>query len=375
MTRLLGALLMVLIVYAALMGSFAPARSLRNHQTLAERLGYYGIPTLGVGVLIIAGGIDLSIGSLLGLVAVYFGLFLNGPLSARQTIPLALCLGLDGMLLGYFLLSAASVSPRLAALLALLPGAILTWACHRYLPGQRLPSWAVLLLLLGFASQIGLFHGLLITRLHLQPFLVTLCGLFMYRGLARWLSPGALALPADPQTAALRALLVSDRLLGFPHILILMLLVAVVLAVVLHGSIYGRYWFAIGNNEQAARYAGIATERHKIAAYVICSTLTGLGGLLFFLMYRNATPSSAGSLLELYAITGAVLGGCNLRGGEGTIPGIVLGAAVLPLLQQICTYNSAIGSDLEYTVVGAALLLATITNEMVTRWSKQRSSS
>src|SRR5579875_545429 len=119
MTRLLGALLMVLIVYAALMGSFAPARSLRNHQTLAEWLGYYGIPTLGVGVLIIAGGIDLSIGSLLGLVAVYFGLFLNGPLSARQTIPLALCLGLDGMLLGYFLLSAASVSPRLAALLAL----------------------------------------------------------------------------------------------------------------------------------------------------------------------------------------------------------------------------------------------------------------
>ena len=96
-------------------------------------------------------------------------------------------------------------------------------------------------------------------------------------------------------------------------------------------------------------YAGISTERHKIAAYVICSTLAGLGGLLFLLMYRNATPSSAGSLLELYAITGAVLGGCNLRGGEGTIPGIVLGAAVLPILQQICTYNSAIGSDLEYT--------------------------
>jgi ribose transport system permease protein len=229
-----------------------------------------------------------------------------------------------------------------------------------------------MLILLGFASQIGLFHGLLVTRLHLQPFLVTLCGLFMYRGLARWLSPGALELPTDPPSTALRALFVSDRMLGFPHILLLMGGVALVLAVILHGSVYGRYWYAIGNNEQAARYAGISTERHKIAAYVICSTLAGLGGLLFLLMYRNATPSSAGSLLELYAITGAVLGGCNLRGGEGTIPGIVLGAAVLPILQQICTYNTAIGSDLEYTVIGGALLLATIANELVTRLSKLR---
>src|SRR5579875_689792 len=372
MTRLLGVLLMVLIVYAVLMGSFPPARSLHNHQTLAERLGYYGIPTLGVGMLIVAGGIDLSIGSLLGLVAVYFGLLLSGPLSARQTVPLALCLGLDGVLLGSALLPAIGISRRIAVLLSLLPGAALTWACHLYLPGQRVPPWVAMLMLLAFASQIGLFHGLLITRLHLQPFLVTLCGLFMYRGLARWLSPGALALPSDPHTAALRALLVSDRLLGFPHILLWMALVALLLAVLLHGSVYGRYWYAIGNNEQAARYAGIATARYKIAAYVICSTLAGLGGLVFFLMYRNATPSSAGSLLELYAITGAVLGGCNLRGGQGTIPGIVLGAAVLPLLQQICTYNVHIGSDLEYTVIGGALLLATIVNELVTQWSKRR---
>jgi ribose transport system permease protein len=372
MTRLLGVLLMVLLVYAVLMGSFPPARSLRNHQTLAERLGYYGIPTLGIGVLIVSGGIDLSIGSLLGLTAVYFGLLLNGPLSARQTIPLAICLGGDGVLLGSALASAAGVPRRIAVLLSLLPGAGLTWACYRYLPGQHVPAWAAMLVLLGFASQIGLFHGLLITRLHLQPFLVTLCGLFMYRGLARWLSPGALALPFDPHTTALRALLVSGRMIGFPHILLWMALVALVLAVLLHASVYGRYWFAIGNNEQAARYAGIATARYKIAAYVICSTLAGLGGLVFFLMYRNATPSSAGSLLELYAITGAVLGGCNLRGGQGTIPGIVLGAAVLPLLQQICTYNVHIGSDLEYTVIGGALLLATIVNELVTQWSKRR---
>jgi ribose transport system permease protein len=316
MTRLLGVLLMVLVLYGVLMGFFDFARSLDNHQVLARRLGFYGVLTLGVGVLIVAGGIDLSIGSLVGLAAVAFGILLK----------------------------------------------------------QEVPPIAAAALIVGAATLIGLFHGLLVAKLRLQPFLVTLCGLFMYRGLARWLSSSAIDLPSDlPGVAWLRAFLVSDKTLGLPHVLLLLVFVAGVLAVVLHGSVFGRYWFAIGYNEQAARYAGISTDRHKILAYVICSTLAGLGGVLFLLEYRNATPSSAGSLLELYAITGAVLGGCSLRGGEGTIPGMVLGAAVLPILQQICTYSRYIGSDLEYTVIGGALLLATIANEMVTRFSRARS--
>ena len=96
-------------------------------------------------------------------------------------------------------------------------------------------------------------------------------------------------------------------------------------------SIYGRYLYAIGSNEQAARYAGIPTDRYEILAYVICAGLAGLGGVLFLLDGRTAQPTTAGSYLELYAITGAVLGGCSLRGGEGTIAGMILGAAVLPL--------------------------------------------
>jgi ribose transport system permease protein len=315
MTRLLGVLLMVLVLYAVLMGFFDFARSLDNHQVLARRLGFYGVLTLGVGVLIVAGGIDLSIGSLVGLAAVAFGLLLK----------------------------------------------------------KDVPPAAAAALIIGAAAVVGLFHGLLVAKLGLQAFLVTLCGLFMYRGLARSLSAGAIDLPSErPGVAWLREALVSDKTLGLPHVLLLLLGVAALLAVLLHGSVYGRYWFALGYNEQAARYAGIATDRYKILAYMICSTLAGLGGVLFLLEYRNATPSSAGSLLELYAITGAVLGGCSLRGGEGTIPGMVLGAAVLPILQQICTYSPYIGSDLEYTVIGAALLLATIANELVTRFSRAR---
>ncbi len=333
MIRLVGVFLMVVVLYGVEMGSFPKARSPDNHQKLAERLGFYGVLTLGVGVLIVSGGIDLSIGSLVGLAAVAFGVLMKTPDE---------------------------------------PG----WIDH-ILPRPLHPVPAAAVVIVG-AALIGLMHGLLVTFLQLQPFLVTLCGLFMYRGLARKMEPGVVNLPYESavKTAGkaahqMREFLVSDRTFGLPHILLLMLGIAVVLGVVLHGSVYGRYWYAIGHNEKAAQYAGVRTRRYKIAAYVICSTLAGLGGVLFLLYYRNATPSSAGSLLELYAITGAVLGGCSLRGGEGNIFGMVLGAAVLPLLAQICNFSEAIGSDLEYTVIGAALLLGTIGNELVSRFSGQ----
>src|SRR6185312_10170460 len=95
---------------------------------------------------------------------------------------------------------------------------------------QPLPAAA---LVIAGSVAVGLFHGLLVTKLRLQPFLVTLCGLFMYRGIARWLSPGALTLPSpteQPQAEWLRSLLVSDKTLGLPHVLLLLGVMAAVLA-------------------------------------------------------------------------------------------------------------------------------------------------
>ena len=147
---------------------------------------------------------------------------------------------------------------------------------------------------------------------------------------------------------------------------VLMLGVAALAAVLLHLSVYGRYLYAVGYNEQAAHYAGIATHRYKIVAYVLCSLLAGLGGLLLLLDLETAQPSAAGSWYELYAITGAVLGGCSLRGGQGMVAGILLGTAVLPLLRNLCIF-AGIPSDLEYTVIGAALLLGTVADELLKR--------
>ncbi len=314
MKRLLGILLMVSLLYCGLMLSDENARSSGNQQTIANRLGFYGVLTVGVGILIIAGGIDLSIGSVVGLGAVVFALLLE-----------------------------KQVPPGLAAAIVLLGAAL-----------------------------IGLIHGLLVTQLGLQPFLVTLCGLFIYRGLARWATPVSVGLDirgAPPafkeRVEQMRQLLVGNPL-GVPDQLLLLIGVSILLALFLHGTRYGRYLYAIGSNEDAARYAGIPTDRYKILAYIICSTLAGLGSILYILDNRTANATSAGSWLELYAITGAVLGGCSLRGGEGTVPGMFLGAAVLPLLRQLCSFGG-ISNELEYAVIGAALLLGTITDELLKR--------
>lgn len=313
--RLLGVFLLVVILYALLTAFYPAARSALNHQNLAQRLGFYGVLTLGAGLLIVSGGIDLSIGSVVGLSAVSLALLLEkGPLAGT-------------------------------------------------------PSAAVLVVLLG-AGLIGLGHGLLVTKLRLQPFLVTLCGLFIYRGLAQWATrtPGGSA--RDVGIGALEGLeafrfLAVGRIGEIPVVLMLMLGVAGLLAVLLHMSVYGRHLSAVGANEQAARYAGVPTDRRKILAYILCSLLAGLGGVLFMLDLETASPTNAGSLLELYAITGAVLGGCSLRGGEGTVAGMLLGAAVLPLLWNLCNFARA--NDIQPTVIGAALLLGTVIDELLNR--------
>jgi ribose transport system permease protein len=307
MTRLLGVFIIVVALWGILMASSEGARTAYTHTVMAKRLGFYGVLTIAAGVLIISGGIDLSMGSLVGLAAVCFGVLVS-----------------------------ENILPVVPAILVVIAG----------------------------SAMIGMAHGLLVTQLKLQPFLVTLCGMFMYRGLAQLVAgETSIALPGRPDVEQVRSLLVSGRDLFVPNQLVLLLLLGGALAVLLHGSVYGRYLYAIGFNEKAAAYAGIATSRYKILAYVICSTLTGLAGVLFILE-SSAQPTSAGTLLELYAITGAVLGGCTLRGGEGTVCGMLLGAAVLPLLKQICNFYPEIGSKLEYTVIGAALLLGTIVNEL-----------
>jgi len=334
MNRLIGVILLLAAMYGLLFWS-DPQNAFKwsNLKDVLSQQAFFGVLTVGVGVVILTGGIDLSIGSVVGFSAILFGVLM------RNGVP-----------------------PFVAAAAVLACGVV-----------------------------IGAINAGLITGLKLQPFLVTLCGLFVYRGAARMLSPGLPVgiqqiLGANPeargQLESLRSILIGKDMtgeLGFPMQLVVLLVVAVVVGVVVHASVYGRYWYALGHNEQAARYAGISTGRHKFAVYVMCSTLASLGGILTLLDYSSSTAETAGETWELYAITGAVLGGCSLRGGEGSVWGMVLGAAVLPLLKNLISFVGSVPWVLRNlksvdpvipALIGLTLLVGTIVDEFFRRRAK-----
>lgn len=138
--------------------------------------------------------------------------------------------------------------------------------------------------------------------------------------------------------------------------------------VVLHRSVYGRYLFAVGRNEEAARYSGINAGRVIGSAYVLSGALAGIAAVLIAFYTNSVSPSSHGNFYELYGIAAAVLGGCSLRGGEGSIVGILIGAALLQVLQNLVNLLG-IPSSLNFAVMGAVILVGVIADQIVGRRS------
>jgi len=318
MKKILGILILLIVVCLVTAVSNENFFSAYNIQNVTRLTSLFGIISIGVAFVIISGGIDLSIGSVICLIG--------------SLLPLLLAKGV---------------------------------------------SVPVALLMVGATSiAIGLFHGLLITKLKLQPFIVTLCGLLIYRGIARGIT--------EDQTqgfgtahAGLRYLATGKIDVPFmegfklPVPFLIMLGLAVVAAFFLNKTIFGRYLKAIGNNETAARYSGIKTDRTVILAYIICSFLSGVGGVLFALDINSVQPEGIGNFYELYAIAAAVLGGCSIRGGEGTILGVVIGAALMRVLRNSITMLG-IPSQLEFAIIGAVILIGVISDELVKRYAQKR---
>ncbi len=305
-----------LLVAVCLFASWANEsfRSGYNVENLFRRTALFGIISIGVAFVIVTGGIDLSIGSVVCLVGCGLPWLLT-----VQHWPLPLALVTVGMI----------------------------------------------------SVGIGLAHGLIITRLRLQPFIVTLCGLMLYRGITRGFT--------DDQTTGfgegfkgLRQLATGKIALpwvsGFeiPAPWLVLVAVAVVAAVFLNQTIYGRYLLTVGRNEDAARYSGINTDQMIVLAYVISSTLAGLGGVLFVLDVNSAQPVDFGNFYELYAIAAAVLGGCSLRGGEGSILGVIIGTALILVLRNVVTLLTS-HNNIEFAIVGTVILVGVIADELVKR--------
>ena len=319
MKKILG--IFGLLVFICVMTAFMSDRFLTeyNIENLIRRSALFGILAIGAAFVIITSGIDLSIGSMVCLVGCLFPWML-----VKHNVPVPIALGA-------------------VALISVL---------------------------------IGLTHGLLITKAKLQPFVVTLCGLLFFRGLTRGIvqnqTQGFKGGFSELRTIAQGQLALPGTDFGIPYPCLILLAVMAIAIVFLNCTVYGRYMLALGRSETAAKYSGINTDRMIILAYVICGMLSGLGGLLFVLDVGSAQPVDFGNFYELYAIAGAVLGGCSLRGGEGTIIGVVIGAAVMQVLKNTITLVDLIPTNIEFAVIGAVILGGVIVDEVVKRIAASR---
>lgn len=291
-----------------------------NLENIVHRTALFGILSIGVAFVIITGGIDLSIGSVVCLV---------------------------GVLLPWLLVEHA-------------------WS---------VPASVAFVLSLGVV--IGLAHGLLVTKLGLQPFVVTLCGLLIYRGIARGLTQDqsqgfGTAFKGLRSLATAKFPIFGEDGFRLPATTIIFLVIAIVAAVVLNRTVFGRYLLALGRNDQAARYSGINTDRMKLFAYVISSTLAALGGMLFVLDINAAQPSDFGNFYELYAIAAAVLGGCSLRGGEGSIFGLLVGSALMVVLSNMINLVHPRYQNIEFAIIGGVILAGVVADELVRRLARRR---
>ncbi len=218
---------------------------------------------------------------------------------------------------------------------------------------------------------LGAIHGLLVARLRLQPFIVTLCGLLLYRGAARYIARDSTKGFGTGEGFEWVRTVASGSIGGVPMPFILLGVVAVAAWLLLHRSVFGRHLIAIGRNEEAARYAGVRTQAVIAWAYVISGTLTGVSAIIIAFYTNSISPASHGNFYELYAIAAAVVGGCSLRGGEGSIAGIVMGAALLQVLRNLVNLLDIPGS-LDFAVMGGVILLGAIADQIVARRSRAR---
>jgi ribose transport system permease protein len=288
-----------------------------NIRNLLPLIGFFGILSLGQALVIITGGIDLSIGSVVALVGILTAILLRD---------------------------------------------------------KGWPPYAAIPTTLALAALIGLWHGLMVSKARIQPFVVTLCGLFFYRGLARLIAQDStrgfgMDFPFLRWLGSGFIPNVDNSFISVPFVI--MIFIAIVLGAYLHLTAKGRHIFAVGASEDAAHFSGISVDGVKIMAYMLCGLISGVGGLLMAFNVNSLGPSDFGNSYELYAIAGVVLGGCSLRGGSGTVPGVVIGATLIVVLKNLVNIFQ-IPSQLEYVVIGGAILLGVLADEILTRRGSKR---
>ena len=297
-------LALVIIFFTVLMDSPARFLSPFNLRIVLAQTVIVAIGAIGMTMIIISAGIDLSVGSSIALTGVVTALALH-----------------------------AGIAPAFAVAAGILTG--------------------------GF---IGAVNGIIITRLRVVPFIATLGMLGIARGLAKW--------SASEQTINVPASWVNDLLVTVPSrswLLVapgvwIALILAVVAAVVLRNTVFGRRVFALGSNEAAARACGISTNRLKVYIYALAGLLFGLSGVMQMSRLRQGDPTvAAGSELDI--IAAVVIGGGSLAGGEGSVLGAMIGALIMAFLRNGCQ-QLGWPTYIQEIIIGAIIIIAVA----VDRW-------
>jgi len=286
----------------------APAafHSLYNTKTLLTQAVIYGIGSLGMTVIIISGGIDLSVGSQVAL----------------GTVATALVLKSAGD---------STLGPDLVLLAALAAVAV--------------------------CALCGMVNGLLVSGLRIVPFIVTLGTMQVVRGLAKGLADQTTVNPPDNP---LNNLMLVEPQSGVwysvaPGLWVLLLL-AILLWAVLKYTVFGRHVFAIGSNEATARLCGIRVGLLRVCIYALGGALTGVASVMQFSNLTLGDPTAAGGM-ELDIIAAVVIGGGSLSGGEGGVAGSLIGAFLMAVLRNGCNLVG-IPNYVQNIVVGAIIILA-----------------
>ncbi|MGW8359550.1 ABC transporter permease [Streptomyces wedmorensis] len=269
---LMGALVLVVVLFTSLNANFL---SWDNVQVIGEAATIAGLLAVVQTVVIICGGLDISVGSQTGLASVISAMVFT---SAGSSAPLGIA------------------------------AALLIGAC------------------------VGLVNGAVIIYGRVNPTIATLAGLAAYKGLAQLLSDGRAQgyVLGDPVFVFLS----RGSIAGVPIMIWILALVAAAVHVLLTYTDIGRNIYALGGNDTAARLAGINLNKYLLAAYALTGTVAALAGILLTARTGSGQPVSGSEGLELQAITAAALGGCALKGGKGTIGGTLLAVALLGTLQN-----------------------------------------
>lgn len=324
-----------------------------NLLNVFEELSYRGFIALGMTFVIILGGIDLSVGSLVAFAGVLGMWLMNVVITAPRILEAAAAAqeaGLD--------LQASFVHLKLAAFFdAIGMGGSEAWGV--------LIAFAVIPLT-GLAA--GILNGVLITKGRIAPFIATLGGLAAYRSLALAIADGGELRSASDTlfkslgTGGITMHFLENRY-GQPLVLrwsIIVFIIAIVLAhIVLNRTRYGRYVYAIGSNERAARYSAIAVNRIKLITYALIGGLVGIAALMNSSRMNSVSSGQSGSMWELDAIAAVVIGGTRMTGGRGQIWGTVVGLLILGVIGNMLNLLQ-VSPYLQGLVKGAIIVAAVL---------------